>query len=385
MGATLDTGRLIEAIYEAAVMPEQWANVLGQIAEGGGFAGGVITAAPHIRAEVLETIKPRLRWIASPAMEAAATRYFEEGWYARCGCARRGIKLAHPGFVADTDLFTQEEMNSEPAYTFFQQYGFGSLAALFLRLPSPSETFIFSFDRWLEDGPVSREMLAQLDPLRPHLARAALISSRLGLERAHSAAQALAILGLPAAVLCPKSRILAANALMQALMPSRVGEDARGRLQLADRRANELLSRALAGVLASDDPGLDPERVFSIPIAARGEAPAMVVHVVPIRRRARDIFASAASIVLMTPVCARELPAASVIQGLFDLTAAETRVAQMIAQGETVDRIATHGQVSQETVRSHLKSVYSKTGVSRQASLAILLNSTSIRVDSTVN
>ena len=57
----------------------------------------------------------------------------------------------------------------------------------------------------------------------------------------------------------------------------------------------------------------------------------------------------------------------------------------MIAQGETVDRIATHSQISQETVRSHLKSVYSKTGVSRQASLAILLNSTSIRVDSAVS
>ena len=381
----LDTGRMIEAIYEAAVLPDQWAGVLGEIAEGAGFAGGLVTAAPPIKPELLATMAPRIRWIASPALEPAATRYFAEGWFARCGCARRGMKLAHPGFVADTDLFSQEEMNAEPSYTFFHQYGFGSMAALFLRLPAPSETFIFSFDRWLDEGPVTREMLARLDPLRPHLSRAALISSRLGLERAHSAAQALAILGLPAAVLCPKSRILAANSLLQTMMPNRVVEDGRGRIQLIDKRANTLLERALANVLLFDDSGLDPNRVFSIPIAARDEMPAVVVHVVPIRRRARDIFASAASIMLVTPVSARELPAASVIQGLFDLTAAETRVAQMIAQGETVDRIATHGQISQETVRSHLKSVYSKTGVSRQASLAILLNSTSIRVDSTVN
>ena len=83
----------------------------------------------------------------------------------------------------------------------------------------------------------------------------------------------------------------------------------------------------------------------------------------------------------MTPVSARELPSAGVIQGLFDLTAAETKVAQMIANGDTVEGIATNAKISQETVRSHLKSVFSKTGTSRQASLAILLNSTAIRVE----
>ena len=55
----------------------------------------------------------------------------------------------------------------------------------------------------------------------------------------------------------------------------------------------------------------------------------------------------------------------------------------MIANGDTVEGIASNAQISQETVRTHLKSVFSKTGTTRQASLAILLNSTSIRVEST--
>ena len=382
MSEPVDIGHLIEAIYEAAVLPEQWPAVLGEIADINGFAGGVLSAAPPVKQELLPLFAHKIRWIASPGIEPVIARYFDEGWYARCNWSRRGFRQANPNFVIDTDLFSAAEADAEPSYQFFRRHGIGGSATLFMRVP-PSETFAFSFDRWLKDGPVTPEMVARIEPLRPHLARAALISSRLGLERAHAAAQALAILGLPAAVLCPKNRILAANGLMQAIMPARVEERAGGRFHLVDRRADALLARALANALTTSDRARDAEQVFSIPVAARDGMPALVVHIVPIRRRARDIFASAASIVLLTPVCQRELPTASVIQGLFDLTAAETRVAQMIANGDTVEGIAVNAQISQETVRTHLKSVFSKTGTSRQASLAILLNSTAIRVEST--
>lgn len=384
MSGSPDFAQLVEAIYEAAVIPEKWPAILDQIATVSGSVGGVLTAAPSTAPSLLPLIVPKIRWISSDAIHDIIVRYFEDGWFARCGWTRRGLKLQYPGFVIDSDLFTEEEIEVEPSYRFFRRHGIGGAATLFMRVP-PSETFVFSFDRRLEDGPVTRETARLLDPLRPHLARAALISSRLGLERAYAAAQALSILGLPAAVLCPKHRILAANDLMQALIPVRVEERVRGRLHLADRRADDLLTRALASALTADDRSLTPEQVFSVPVAATDEQPAMVVHVIPIRRRARDIFASAASIVLITPVGGRELPSAGVIQGLFDLTAAETRVAQMIAHGDTIDRIAVQSQISEGTVRSHLKSVFTKTGVSRQAALANLLNSTTIRPEIVVN
>ena len=340
-----DTGRLIETIYEAAVLPELWPDLLGEIAAINDFAGATLTAAPPIRSEFLPMIAPRIRWVASPSIHETIRLYFEEGWFARCGWAKRGLKLAHPGFVIDTDLFSAEEADAEPSYQFFRRHGIGGAATLFMRLP-PSETFVFSFDRWLADGPVTPEMVARLEPLRPHLSRAALISSRLGLERAQAATQALAILGLPAAVLCPKHRIMAANDLMQGMMPTRVRDGAGGRFRLVDRGADHLLTRALGNALIAETTSRDPGQVFSIPVAAREEMGPLVVHVVPIRRRARDIFASAASIVIVTPVTSKELPAASVIQGLFDLTAAETRVARMIAGGKTVDDIAAHSHPS---------------------------------------
>ena len=362
---------IVDGIYEAAFVPHKWRAVLDGIASVTGSAGGVLTAAPKVQ------------WICSSSMENAVERYFEDGRYRRCRWVRRGLQLNNPGFVVDTNLFTPDEIVSEPSYEFFRRHGIGGAATLFMRLPT-RESFVFSFDRRADDGPATRETARLLDPLRPHLAQAALIASRLGLDRSHAATQALALLGLPAAVLCARHRILAANELLQSMMPTHVDERACGRLQLADRGADALLGAALSRQSLEDFGARGPQMV-SIPVPARADQPAMVLYVVPIRREARDLFTKGASLVLLTPIGGRELPSMGAIQDLFDLTAAETRVARMIAEGDTVETIATRSQVSKNTVRSQLKSVFAKTGVSRQTSLATLLNSTSIRRERIVN
>jgi DNA-binding CsgD family transcriptional regulator len=278
--------------------------------------------------------------------------------------------------VTDQDLFQPGELETMPTYPFYRSHGIGWATALFARVPS-SDTFTFTFDRRFEDGPISAETVATLNTLRPHLARAALISCRLGLERAQASAQALNIIGLPAAILCPSHKIIAANERMQALMPTHVTERAKGRFQLVEQRADDLLSKALAALHLPTD-RQDHLQSRSIPIASKSDYVPMVAHVVPIRRSATDIFVNASSIVVITPVCETELPCANVIQGLFDLTAAETRVARMIAGGGTVSAIAASSETTEGTVRNQLKSVFSKTGVSRQADLVSLLNSTKL-------
>ena len=68
------------------------------------------------------------------------------------------------------------------------------------------------------------------------------------------------------------------------------------------------------------------------------------------------------------------LPSAAIVKGLFDLTAAEARVACGIGEAKSVERLAAALGVSRETVRVQLKAVLAKTGVSRQVELANLLS-----------
>jgi DNA-binding CsgD family transcriptional regulator len=62
-----------------------------------------------------------------------------------------------------------------------------------------------------------------------------------------------------------------------------------------------------------------------------------------------------------------------VLQGLFDLTPAEARVARAFGEAQTMEVFAKTVGVSLETVRSQLKSVLAKTGLSRQQELVHLL------------
>jgi DNA-binding CsgD family transcriptional regulator len=227
--------------------------------------------------------------------------------------------------------------------------------------------------RHQDHGPVPQEVVQLLDGLRPHLARASLAANRLGFERARAEVGALQALGLPAAVLRGSGRLLTANALFDALVPS-LFQDRAQRVTISDVAADALLADAL-NTLSS----IAGRAVKSIPVAATAAHVPMVLHVVPVRGSARDIFTQAIALLVVTPVDRAAVPTAEVLQGLFDLTPAEARVARGIGQAETIDALADATGVNRETVRSQLKAVLSKTGLSRQQELVSLLAGKAIR------
>jgi DNA-binding CsgD family transcriptional regulator len=73
----------------------------------------------------------------------------------------------------------------------------------------------------------------------------------------------------------------------------------------------------------------------------------------------------------------RERPAEEVLRALYGLTPAECRVALLLGDGHAPRKIANMVGVTDNTVRSQIKSVFSKTGVKRQGELIRLLLSNS--------
>jgi DNA-binding CsgD family transcriptional regulator len=186
-------------------------------------------------------------------------------------------------------------------------------------------------------------------------------SSTLSPTWARTAADALGVIGLPAAVLSGACRLAAANKLFERLIPQ-VVQDRPPRLCLADRRADALLGRLLAGAC---------DGTSAIPLAATRALPASIAHVFP-AQDADD--AGAASLLLVIATIARpQIVSARILQDLFDLTPAEARVARGIAAGKTTRDLAAEAGLAVGTVRQQLKSVFGKTGVSRQADLVGLL------------
>jgi DNA-binding CsgD family transcriptional regulator len=347
---------LVDRIYECSLVPELWPGVLDELAKIAESSGGTL----FIKKTDLQY------WTASPGSYKRAEKMVNGGWFWRGQLLARAFAVRHAGFLTDLDVFAPEELDQEPIYRdFWRPLGIGWAVGTVLPIPT-GETVLLFMSRWTERGPFERDIVQRLDELRPHLARSALMSARLQLERARIASETLAALGLPALVLNEQGKVLAANSLIEAL-GSYVQWRAFDRISLKDKAGDKLLRDAIAAI------DLVGGSVRSFPVRDTGAEAMMVAHVIPIRLSARDIFVRCAAALVLTPVTTPQAPPVELVQSLFDLTPAEARVARSLASGKTVADIATDGGVSRNTILTQLRGVLEKTGCNRQADVIALL------------
>jgi DNA-binding CsgD family transcriptional regulator len=207
-----------------------------------------------------------------------------------------------------------------------------------------------------------------MNRLHLQMAPARIPPDHFSLEAARTAAVVLDLVGQSAAVLGRTAALLAANSSFERLMPDVVSVR-RNRLQLANAAADALFVDAVAQ-LANER---DSEMGCSIPIPAANGRPPMIVRLISVHGAARELISGAAIILVVIPIVAKEVPAAEILQGLFNLTPAEARVAHAVAARETIDSVAAALNLSRETVRSQLKAALAKIGVVRQIDLAVML------------
>ncbi len=354
---------LISRIYECAFAPELWPLTLAEIAD--------LTEA---RGSILLTVNTDyqvLRWAASASLSELAADYVAMGLLSRDSRVERWLAARHAGFLTDGDIYTSQELETDPTRRALHAAGLGYAA--FTGAPLPTGGLSFSVQRDAAGGPFEASTVGQLDALRPHLARSALMSARLQMERAQIASETLELIGLPGLVFDDRGKVLAANHLIEALT-DHITWRAQGRVSLMDRSANDLFQNAIA-TLHMDQTG----QVRSFAVRGTHGDGALVAHIVPIRRTARDIFTRCAGVLIMTPVTLPQAPPVELVQSLFDLTPAEARVARGLAAGETLDQIATIGSVSRNTVRTQVRGVLEKTGCRRQAEVVALLSGIAVR------
>lgn len=352
--------RLIDLIYEAAFVPSAWTAVLEQLAVLTGSEGGVIFAGAP-------SAPPR--FIASEKVADAMAAYASGGTGAN---SRPALALAknHFGFLRDIDFLPVEDFGRDCQQRELRRFGLGwqvgTVAPLLTR-----ELAVLTLDRAYNKGPHEAEHVALLDQLRPHLTRTMMMSARLGMTIAETTLGTLDAIGLPALVINRSRQVLAVNELAQdhpILVPL-----ARGGLALKHDLADRLFQASLqAGLEGSST------RLCSVPVPAVNERPAMVVHALPLRGQAHDLLSGAEILVVINTLDDRQAADGSILRGLFDLTAAEARLAQNLMRGATIAQISGETSVSVATLRSQLRALLAKTGTQRQADLIGLLMRTGL-------
>jgi len=346
---------LVDRIYEAAAMPDAWPSVLDDLAD---QAGGVGAALLARRSDA---------WIGSrisPAHEASAEAYLRSASAARSNTTQRLVALDRAGFVADHELFSDEDYRTDAFVTdWAAPNGMHHGAATGISTPI-GDYVVVQVQRRTGAPRFDAGDVARLDGFRPHLARAALLASRWRLERLHAMTEALELIGLPAAVLDGSGRALAANALIQA-MTTHVVWSPGDRLGLVDPAAAGRLRQGLSHIRGGASLG-----GRSFPARDRGAGQPLGAHLIPTAGGARDLFAGGLGLLALGPIRAAQ---ATIVRVLYDLTAAETEVALLLAEGLAPAQIAARRGVTLDTVRNQIKALLHKTGADRLGGLIALL------------
>lgn len=353
----MDEPDLIDRFYEAAVIPELWPDAIDTAARAADATGAVMFTAAGARSA----------GVASPALAERFAQFVREGGLRENARLERAIQLGAVGALRDQDMFSPEEIETLPFFQNVRSYGLSWTVAFIQPLPG-GDRAVLSLERAVGTEPFGDGAVAMMNRLKPHFARGVLTSARLSLEHAAITLDAFAALGIPAATVHLSKRLQSANGPFNAL--EGLFLDRRERLALADADADRLLGEALAR-LRSD---LWPGTVGSIPVRGSEAHEPAVLHVMPMRRAAHDIFSGASALVVVSQVGAGRPLAGPLLQALFDLTPGEARVAEAVAQALSPAQIASRLAISESTVRGHLKAAFAKCGVRRQSELVALLN-----------
>ncbi|SFV17278.1 helix-turn-helix transcriptional regulator [Pseudoduganella namucuonensis] len=140
---------------------------------------------------------------------------------------------------------------------------------------------------------------------------------------------------------------------------------------------NQELQRLIAKALAPSPAGAAPRLTEAVALtrpSGRSKL-GVVVNAIPLNEWSEGRHRPAVVVYLRDPDRKSDASTA-VLRRLFDFTPAEAELALLLSSGKTLDEAAEVLGIRKNTVRAQLRSIFSKTGVTRQTALVhVLLNS----------
>jgi len=235
----------------------------------------------------------------------------------------------------------------------------------------PTSAAAITIIRGEQQGIVTDDTRHRMGLLVPHIRRAVAIGREIDRHKAKSASLASVLDGVSAGVflLDASARLSLVNdAGREMLDRSDVLIERQGMLSALDVRANNSLHKSLTAIAASVAP-----HDFDVSIALTQGASPWLAHLLPLASGARMNASLGYSAIAAVFVRKAEIPATSGIETIarvYKLTPSEIRVLQTAIHGGTASEIADALGLSLPTVKTHLLSLFSKTGTHRRDDLA---------------
>jgi len=367
MLSTRPTEKLLDLIYDAATEPDVWRLALTQIADLTNSQGGVLFGQSMTASRVYFDYNGRL----DPACNRAyQERHMRNPWSE----AMEPQPVGH--IVLSDDVVPLSALRSTAFFDEVlapQDVAHNAMIAL-----AAKEDFRAAFNlcRAARQGPFGPQERRLLEGLMPHLRRSITLGFRLDAYRALQRAEhhVLDHLTVGVVLLDRRAQVVYANAAARRLDSTSGAFRLRhARIEANAPRQAQQLGKLIGAALHDMVGG-----ATSLPRPDDGRPLTVLVSSV----RGRDIerftdigLPDAAVLLFFIDPTDNARPPVAWLMNAYDLTAAEAKVALVASSGMTVPQTADHLGLSSNTIKTHLRRVFAKTGAARQADLARLMTS----------
>lgn len=358
--------RIESSLLDAAVDASAWPKAIAELAQITGSTGVVVLPIQGQRTPGL----PMSEGISEGAQELCDV-YFRDGWVHRDRRANGMAKLLSAGVMVDQDFTTPDAMRRDPYYTdFLGRLGFQWFAGI--RIDAGSDIWCLTLQRSSRQGLFTLDEQAGLARLITPISRVATFAQQLGQARTSGIVDALEALNIPSLLVNRFGDVIRVNESARKL----VGGDLailRGKITVAysntlTRALNDHVAATIWADFAPNSRHLNP-----VVIPREGRRP-LLVRSYCLKGIGPEFFGAARAIVQITDLDAEYLASGELLKQMFSLTDRETLLAQRLVKGSRLPAIALELHVSHETIRSHLRAVFAKTGTKSQNELLLLLS-----------
>ena len=363
--------RIVRSLHAAAFDADGWPAAAALIEAACGVKGSALAFGAGHSPQDLEIYFAQF-CLRGQRREDLERLYFNDYW-SRDERLPRMSKLPDSLLVHTRELYTAAERRTSAAYNEVLPLA-DSRDSLCVRLDGPRGTSVV----WLLADPVDADgwgtdRTRTVERLLPHVRQFMLV--RHALVEAGALAESLAglldVTGTGVIHVDRSGRIVAANDCAAELLRRGDGlSDRDGALHAIhpadDAKLHRLLERAA--------PRRGQGAAGSMTVARHLESPRLMLHASPVAGRMTDFrMARVAALLLVAdPARTAQIDADTVASAL-DLTPTESSVAVLLAKGCSLGEIAAAMDRKESTIRWHLKQIFAKQGVSRQADLVRLV------------
>jgi DNA-binding CsgD family transcriptional regulator len=360
--------RLLGSVYAAPIRPELWCVVLEQLSDMTG-----VTKAALITHDITNSEHRMLAILGDSVKEG--TSIYERSYFQHDEWTLRFPKRGFTGRV-----IRGEEIWPEHAFyksTFFNEFLQKFDVCQMACLASGGTPGIFealSIYRGPRDHEFGPEVLAILEMLAPHL-QTSLHMRRIfaALEsRVSDLENALDLVSTGLVLLDAKGNCVLVNKTAKAILDQRDGLFLeRKALAASDLSESTTLRKLInSAILPCHIASHKSNKAMKI---SRRNAKHLQILTAPLRRENVAGSNGAVGIVFISDPEQNASVSSEILQVLFGLTPAEARLAIALLEGKSILQTAVRHNVSRETVRSQIKSLFQKTGTKRQGELVRLL------------